>query len=149
MTLPALTPELNVSNLERSLDFYLNVLGFSIVFERKEERFAAISLDGAYLMLDEMKEFHAVTQEEFLEKRAWRTAQLEYPYGRGLNFLITVKDINKLYERLVENNYPIKMPLEKRWYRVENEMLGVQQFMVMDPDGFLLRFDCLTEKKPV
>jgi catechol 2,3-dioxygenase-like lactoylglutathione lyase family enzyme len=107
MKLPPLPPELTVSNLERSLDFYIRVLGFSIAFERREERFATVCLDGAFLMLDEMTEHNAVSDSEFVEKRAWRTASLDYPYGRGMNFLITVKDISALYDRVKQANYPI------------------------------------------
>jgi hypothetical protein len=31
--------------------------------------------------------------------------------------------------------------METQSYRVNNKNVKVQQFMVMDPDGFLLRFD--------
>jgi catechol 2,3-dioxygenase-like lactoylglutathione lyase family enzyme len=40
--LPPLTPELNVRDLNKRLDFYVRLLGFSVQFERLEEGFAAI-----------------------------------------------------------------------------------------------------------
>jgi catechol 2,3-dioxygenase-like lactoylglutathione lyase family enzyme len=48
-----LTPELDVAELDRSLAFYVNVIGFRVLFDRPEERFAFLDLDGVYLMLEE------------------------------------------------------------------------------------------------
>ncbi len=48
-----LIPELDVSDLERSLKFYVDVVGFSVLYDRPEERFAFLDLDGARLMLEE------------------------------------------------------------------------------------------------
>ena len=139
--LPQVTPELNVSNLKRSLDFYVRLLGFRVKFERPEEGFAAIEREGATFLLDEIKEFEMSTDEEFISKRKWNTGKIEYPFGRGLNFLINTEDLLEIYERLRNDDYPIKLPMEEKWYRVGKQMVGVRQFMVMDPDGFLLRFD--------
>jgi catechol 2,3-dioxygenase-like lactoylglutathione lyase family enzyme len=48
-----LTPELDVADLDRSLAFYVNVIGFRVLFDRPEERFAFLDLDGVRLMLEE------------------------------------------------------------------------------------------------
>ena len=50
-----LIPELSVSDYEKSLDFYVNLLGFSVAYVREEERFALISLQGAQLILVAVK----------------------------------------------------------------------------------------------
>jgi lactoylglutathione lyase len=34
----------------------------------------------------------------------------------------------------------ILLPLEERWYRRGDVLLGQRQFVVQDPDGYLLRF---------
>jgi len=39
MSSAKLVPELYCSNIERSLAFYVNVLGFSVRYARPEERF--------------------------------------------------------------------------------------------------------------
>jgi catechol 2,3-dioxygenase-like lactoylglutathione lyase family enzyme len=137
--LPPLTPELNVRDLNKSLDFYVRLLGFAVQFERLDEGFAAIDLDGASLMLEQIDTFDVVSDREFVEHRKWITGKLEHPFGRGLNFQIHMKDLDAVYERLLKNGYPIKLPIEERWYLVNDQMIGVRQFMVMDPDGFLLR----------
>ena len=35
-----LTPELDVADLDRALAFYVDVIGFQVLFDRPEERFA-------------------------------------------------------------------------------------------------------------
>lgn len=32
------------------------------------------------------------------------------------------------------------MDLEEKWYRQNDKLLGEKNFLVMDPDGYLLRF---------
>jgi len=148
-SLPALTPELNVRDLTKSLDFYVRLLGFSVQFERIDEGVAAITLGGASLMLEQIDTFNEVSDREFVEDRKWITGKLEHPFGRGLNFQIHVTDLDVVHNRLLKSNYPIKFPMEERWYRVNSQMIGVRQFMVMDPDGFLLRFDKRIGCKPI
>lgn len=41
---PALVPELDVFDLDVSLRFYVDVIGFARVFERRRERFAYLAL---------------------------------------------------------------------------------------------------------
>jgi catechol 2,3-dioxygenase-like lactoylglutathione lyase family enzyme len=148
-SLPALTPQLNVRDLTKSLDFYVHLLGFAVQFERIDEGFAAITLGGASLMLEQIDMFDEVSDREFVEDRKWITGKLEHPFGRGLNVQIHVTDLDVVYNRLLKSNYPIKFPMEERWYRVNSQMIGVRQFMVMDPDGFLLRFDKRIGCKPI
>jgi hypothetical protein len=62
------------------------------------------------------------------------------PFGRGMNFEIITTDIEDLYARIQADNYPIHYPLEEKWYPMGNLLGGTKQFMVMDPDGYLLRF---------
>lgn len=127
---PRIIPELDVSDLARSLAFYTEVLGFSVLYERPEERFAMLDLDGARLMLEEADG----------PGRRFRTAPLERPYGRGVNFQIQVEDAQALHARAVAGYAEILIPLETRWYRVGDQARGNQQFVVCDPDGYLLRF---------
>lgn len=54
MNYATLIPELAVTNCNASLKFYCDILGFTIVYERKDEGFAFLERDGAQLMLDEI-----------------------------------------------------------------------------------------------
>jgi len=127
---PRLIPELDVTDLQKSLHFYVTLAGFELKYDRPAERFAMLDLEGAYLMLEEAQG----------PGRRFRTAPLERPYGRGVNFQIKVTNVNDLYERMIRADAQIVIPLEEKWYRSGEEELGNRQFVVADPDGFLLRF---------
>jgi catechol 2,3-dioxygenase-like lactoylglutathione lyase family enzyme len=134
-----LIPELDVADLDRSLAFYVGVIGFKVQFDRPEERFAFLSLDDVHLMLEEAAG----------PGRRFRTAALEHPYGRGINFMIEVADIDHLYSRVQSAGYTIVVPLEERWYRQNEVETGHRQFVVADPDGYLMRFSTYLGRRPV
>jgi catechol 2,3-dioxygenase-like lactoylglutathione lyase family enzyme len=50
---PPVVPELDVADLARSLSFYVDALGFSVRFERPEERFAYLTRGSVHLMLEQ------------------------------------------------------------------------------------------------
>ena len=131
MTIPAnsLIPELSVSDFTTSLDFYTRILGFSIAYQRAEDGFAFLVLGAAHLMIDAIG-----------KGRTWQTAALEYPLGRGVNFQIAVKSIRPLLETLQRQHIPLFAELEETWYRRNQREVGQMQFVVQDPDGYLLRF---------
>ncbi len=128
-----ITPELDVDDLARSLLFYVDVIGFRLVFERPEERFAYLDIAGAPLML----------QEAAGPGRRFRTATLVHPYGRGVNLQIEVGDVDAVYERIRAAGIDPVIPPEERWYRQGETEAGNRQFVVADPDGYLLR--CFTD----
>ena len=130
MNIPALVPELDVSDLDRSLAFYVDLVGFTILYQRPEERFAYLTLDGVHMMLDEAAG----------PGRRFRPAPLEQPYGQGVNFQITVADAAILHQRVLTAGYVPQVPIEDRWYRRNDSEIGLRQFVVADPDGYLLRF---------
>src|SRR5690349_691441 len=125
---PRLVPELDVEDLDRSLWFYTGVLGFRVRFERPDERFAYLDLDGAELMVEEAAG----------PGRRFRTAPLEHPYGRGVNLQIEVADVVALYQRLHVADIVPLIPLEERWYETGDLESGICQFVVADPDGYIL-----------
>ena len=53
MDYQAVIPEFVVSNLEKSRHFYCDLLGFSVEYERPEEKFLFLSLEDCQLMLEE------------------------------------------------------------------------------------------------
>ena len=126
----SLTPELDVADLDRSLAFYVGVIGFAVAFARREERFAYLTLEGVDLMLEEADG----------PGRRFRTAPLEHPFGRGMNLQIILAEVDDLYRRVVAHGARIVIPLEERWYRQDDAENGQRQFVVADPDGYLLRF---------
>ncbi len=70
----------------------------------------------------------------------WWTGELEHPYGRGMNLQIEVSDVSAIIERLDKANITLFRPLRESWYRGEDMEYGQLEFLVQDPDGYLLRF---------
>jgi catechol 2,3-dioxygenase-like lactoylglutathione lyase family enzyme len=130
MASPKLVPELYVSDIGRSRGFYTGVLGFAVRYDRPEERFVFLDRDGAALMLEQPAD----------PDRIWLAGPLEPPYGRGVNFQIEVAEIDALHDSVLASGAPMQLPLEERWYRRGDNQLGHRQFVVRDPDGYLLRF---------
>lgn len=64
----------------------------------------------------------------------------QYPFGRGLNVQIKVDTLNPMLTALAANNTELYLPVEEKYYRMDNQEVGNKQFVVADPDGYLLRF---------
>ncbi len=121
-------PELSVSNLKNSLAFY-KTLGFKVEYERPENKFIFLSMGEIQFMLQELS-----------DNEKWNLAPLTYPFGNGINFQLEVDSVDKIYSKLKEQNYPIAFDIEENWYRQNDKLLGNKEFLVQDPDGYLLRF---------
>ena len=122
-------PELSVTNLENSIKFY-KAIGFKIEYERPENKFVFLSLGEIQFMLQEL-----TTADD-----KWDVAPLSYPFGNGINFQLEVENVDKIYNAIRENNYEIAFEIEENWYRQDDKLLGNKEFLVQDPDGYLLRF---------
>lgn len=121
-----LIPELSVSDINKSKEFYLS-LGFSIIYERVDDKFCFLELDGNQLMIEEVNE-------------NWNVGELEYPFGRGINIGMEVSDIDKLYDFVKEKQYPIFRDMQIDSYQVGDKVYRDKQFLIQDLDGYLLRF---------
>jgi catechol 2,3-dioxygenase-like lactoylglutathione lyase family enzyme len=130
-----LVPELTVFNFEKSLEFYTKILGFSIKFTR--EGFAYLEQEGVQFML------------EAYHEDGWNTDRLEPPLGRGINFQIELKDIAPIYERLKTINHSFYRDSKDIWRKTGNVLSGQREFLLQDPDGYLLRFCQHLGEKPL
>jgi catechol 2,3-dioxygenase-like lactoylglutathione lyase family enzyme len=128
--MPALIPEFAVTDWQRSKAFYL-ALGFVVSYERPEEGFAYLTLGEAALMIDQIGEGRTFDDGHLPEN---------YPFGRGLNVQIEVAAIAPLVDALWAMQHQLYLAPETRWYRRGDMELGNRQFVVTDPDGYLLRF---------
>lgn len=123
-------PEFDVFNLDETLHFYVDLIGFKVVYDRPEDKFAFIEMEDVQFMVQEIDP----------TSNKWDTGTLDYPLGRGINFQIDVKNIDEIYNKLKEADYKIFVEMEDHYYRKDDEMLGEREFLVQDPNGFLLRF---------
>ncbi len=116
-----------MTDIQKSLRFYTDIIGFKVEYSRPEDKFYFLSLEGSQLMVEETND-------------NWWTGELEHPFGRGINFQIEVSDVSTLVERLDEAGIALFRPLKESWYRGEDTEFGQIEFLVQDPDGYLLRF---------
>lgn len=120
-----LVPELLVNDYDRAKQFYGDILGFSLCFERPEDRFGYFDLGGAQIMLLE---------------RDQASAALPAITDARIHFQIEVEQLESLIRRLAEAEQALhKAPYTAR-YRGENSIYVQREFFVRDLDGYLLRF---------
>lgn len=98
-------------------------------YDRPENKFAFISLDEIQFML-----------QEIANNDKWDVSPLSYPYGKGINFQLEVENLDEIYNSFKNSNYKITFDIQENWYRQDDKMLGNKEFLIQDPDGYLLRF---------
>ena len=122
----SLIPEFSVSNILVSKKFYID-LGFEIVYESVEDKFCFLSLYDNQIMIEEVN-------------NNWNVGELEYPFGRGSNISMAVNDIDKFYNNVKNMGINLYKDIAVSKYRVDDGYVCDKQFLIQDPDGYLLRF---------
>ncbi len=130
-----MVPELTVFDLEKSLKFYTEILGFEIMFTR--EGFVYLKQETVQLMLEQYS------------KDIWLTGTLELPLGRGINFQMEFENIEPIYQRLKAMNYPFFRDSKEVWRKTGDIQSGQREFLIQDSDGYLLRFMQYLGEKPL
>ena len=103
-------------------------LGFKIEYERNDERFVFMSFQGS--------QFYVWTNSWWwVEHR-----RLSYPLGRGINFSIAVEDVEGIYKLVKTLNFEIYRELTRNQYQVNGAEETQIEFLIQDPNGYLLRF---------
>ena len=123
----ALVPELSVSDIGASLAFWCGVLGFAVAYDRPTARFAYLVRGRVQVMLCE-------------RNGRWETAAMERPFGQGINLQMAVERIGPLVTALEAAGWPLYEGPTEAWYRIGDREGGNLEFLVQDPDGYLLRF---------
>jgi catechol 2,3-dioxygenase-like lactoylglutathione lyase family enzyme len=134
-----LVPELVVANLNESLKFWVGILGFKVAYARVEEKFAYLDLDGAQVMLEERGGIQG----------QWLTATLERPFGRGINFQIEVSAVSLVLDRLGQAGISLFRDCRDSWYVAGAVEIGQREFVVRDPDGYLVRLVERLGERPI
>ena len=119
-----LTPNLLVANVERSLAFYVDTLGFArsmTVPEQSPFVFAAVTSGSIEIFVNDastaVKEYPA-----FVGK----------PIGATGTMFIEVEGVDAIHDRL-KSRVKIVMPIVTQFY-------GMREFAIEDPDGYVITF---------
>jgi|SRR6185436_4579549 predicted enzyme related to lactoylglutathione lyase len=106
---------LEVNNLEESLSFYHEQLGFEIESHTPEAEPPMATVRAGPLKIN------LVQQLETMLKR-----------GRGVHFVLGVDDLDQLYEKLLRGGNQVTEPRDEGW--------GGRFISLQDPEGYRLFF---------
>lgn len=123
----ALVPEFSVSDLSNSLSFWCGLLGFEVAYDRPAARFAYLTRGRLQVMLCE-------------RNGRWEQAEMQRPFGQGINFQMMVDCLTPILDALAAANWPLYEKPNEAWFRTGDSEGGQRDFLVQDPDGYLLRF---------
>jgi len=112
-----MSPQFLVTDIERSIDFYIKKLGFDLEF-RYEDFYAGIIKDGFSI--------HLKSGKPSIEERKTKREK------EDLDIVFSVEAVEDLYEEFMSKSIEIVQPLCDRPYGKE--------FYIADPDGYILAF---------
>ena len=112
-----MSPQLLVTDIDRSIEFYTKQLGFEVDF-RYEDFYAGIIKNGFSIHL----KCGDPSAEERKNKRA----------NEDLDIVFSVEGVEDLYNEFLNKSIDILQPLCDRPYGKE--------FYIVDPDGYILAF---------
>jgi catechol 2,3-dioxygenase-like lactoylglutathione lyase family enzyme len=112
-----MSPQFLVRELDQSVEFYVNKLGFRLDF-RYEDFYLGIIKDGFSIHLK-------VGEPSADERRQKRN-------NEDLDLVFSVEGIEELYHEYLKKSVPFAQPLR--------EMAYGKEFYVVDPDGYLIAF---------
>ena len=119
-----LTPNLLVASIDRSLAFYVDILGFArgmTVPDQSPFAFAAVTGGPLEIFFNDaagaMKEYPGFAGK---------------PIGATGTLFIEVEGVNALHDRL-KTSVKVVKPIETKFY-------GMREFAIEDPDGYVITF---------
>ena len=118
--------EMMVGDYPKTLAWWTGPLGFGVVFERPAQKLSLLQHpDGAQIMIYE-------------RDGDWETGPIAQPYGRGAVIQVFVADVAAVHARLVAADHPFYVALRDKWRDWGDRLGGQREFLVQDPDGYLV-----------
>lgn len=123
---PKIVTELHVTDLNASLSFWKDIIGFEIAYSRDEEKFVYLE--------------HPEGQQIMLCQRHGRfeTGPMQRPFGQGAMFQIYLQSIDSVLSNLFSKNWSIYLGPREVWRKTGDRESGQREVFVQDPDGYLL-----------
>ena len=126
-----IVPELVVSNMARSMEFY-NTLGFT------QDNEGIVDDNGSQWYSLVLGDFHVWLLREDVAEDLQKGVQR----GNGINLYLSVDDVDAMYEGVKEAGLQpnIVTEIETLWY-------GLRQFRLADPDGYIWTLNSPVEQE--
>lgn len=125
MKLNSLTPNLMVNDVEQTIEYYTDILGFTVLMtvpETGKLDWAMVKRNDVVIMFQTKKSLSSELPRLAGEKP-----------GGGLTFYIKVDRITELHEELFNNEVEIISDLESTFY-------DTIEFSIVDVNGYILTF---------
>ena len=116
--------ELFTSDMEASINFYTDVLGFTMAGEKPDPSYQVVTKGGVVLGIGPINK---LSPDHYFDPKLKNTQK-----GYGAEIVLEVEDIGELYQKVKSNGYPIHSDLKKQNW-------GLTDFRLIDPDGYYLR----------
>jgi uncharacterized glyoxalase superfamily protein PhnB len=135
MEMKKIAPNFAVQDIEKTVTFYRDVLGFKLEMAVSEDK------SGVEQELSEQKKYiYAMMTRGSVQVMFQRTDSIGedvpplkgVPIGASVSFYVEVEDINALYREIKPKAGVVK-ELETAWY-------GMQEFYIKDCNGYILGF---------
>ncbi len=130
MKMQSVTPNLMVKDVNATVEFYTNILGFAVIQQVPESgslEWAFVGKEGVQLMF----------QKESSIKEEYPVLE-EYKKGGALTLYIRISEgLEEVFEKVKDHATVIK-PIQKTFY-------GANEFAIQDLNGFILTFSDITE----
>ena len=121
-----LVAEMMVQDYPTSLDWWTRLIGMVPVFTRPAQKLAFLQHpDGAQVMIYE-------------RDGDWEVGAMQPPFGRGAVIQVFVDDVSATHARFVAANHPLYVDLREKWRDWGDCLGGQREFLVQDPDGYLI-----------
>jgi catechol 2,3-dioxygenase-like lactoylglutathione lyase family enzyme len=131
-TINSLVPELWCSDFEASMWFYTEAVGFEVVQQRGRDPHAYLSLHGSQIMIA-----HWHLDGAWVP---WHPQDMAQPYGRGINLQFMVPDVDDMYQAVLSRGVSPLIEIYDSEIWKTDCMAFRRQFLIQDPDGYVLRF---------
>ncbi len=135
MKLAQLTPNLMVADVNKTIEFYQTVLGFSVrmaVDREKETHIDQIIPDKEYIWAQLVKDDVEIMVQKKESLQEDIPALASIPIGASISLYILTQGVDELYEGIKGRCDCVK-ELGKTWYQMK-------EFYIRDIDGYILGF---------